>query len=96
MQEKLLERIDKLENRVTTLETRVTTLENILNGSHRSKPGRKPKLNHSQKNQIIQKSNQGISHRKLAKEYSVSATTISNILKGQAEDDMVLDIVRKK
>lgn len=64
------------------LEKRVHDLESIINGSSKRKPGRKSKLSHEQKEELIRKHEQGLSYSALADEYHVSRSTICNICRG--------------
>lgn len=67
------------EKRIQDLERRVQVLENIINGTSRHKPGKKPLLSADSKAEVIRKHNAGSSYSSLATEYGVSKTTIYNI-----------------
>lgn len=93
-----MEEIEELREQVKSLEKRVEMLEAVLNGRAPHKPGRKPKLSVSQKDEIIRKHTAGSSYSKLAVEYSVGRTTICNICNGYgkkaAEDKIIIPVSR--
>ncbi len=93
-----MEETEELREQVKSLEKRVEMLEAVLNGRASHKPGRKPKLSVSQKDEIIRKHAAGSSYSKLAVEYSVGRTTICNICnkygKKPPEDEMKIFITR--
>lgn len=74
--------LQSIMKQLAMLEKRVHDLETIINGSSKSRPGRKSKLSLTQKNEIIQKHEDNISFSVLAKEYQVSRSTICNICRG--------------
>lgn len=74
------------EKRIQDLEKRVQALEDIINGTNRDKPGRKPLLSADTKSEIIRKHNAGNSYSGLAAEYGVSKTTIYNICHSDKEN----------
>lgn len=93
-----MDEVRELKEQVKSLEKRVELLEAVINGRSAQKPGRKPKLSVSQRNEIIKKHNAGSPYSKLMEEYSVGKTTISNICNGYgkktAKDELVIPVTR--
>ncbi len=77
--------LQKIAEEIESLKTRVTALESIINGCAPKQAGRSHKLSLEQQAEIIQKHNHGMSYSALAKEYTVSKSTIYNICHGRSD-----------